>query len=92
MIPVIAQLRRDYGEHLDVSFVDVWDDPAEGRRYGVRTIPTQILFAPDGSELERHVGYWPVADVIERLAAYGYDMPAPQARPQPARPQAESVE
>jgi len=81
MIPVIAELRRDYGEHLDVSFIDVWDEPSEGQRYGVRTIPTQILFDPEGHELERHVGFWPVAEVIARLEAYGYAMPAPTPTP-----------
>lgn len=80
MIPVIAELKESYPETLDVTFIDVWDHPEQGKAYNVRTIPTQILLDPEGKELERHVGFWSTQDIIARLEALGYPQKRAEAR------------
>jgi thioredoxin 1 len=81
MMPVLAELRAGYGDTLEVTFIDVWAEPDQGKAYGVSTIPTQILFAPDGRELERHVGFWPAADILARFEAHGFPQRRAEARP-----------
>jgi thioredoxin 1 len=86
MIPVMAALRAQYPHSLKVSFIDVWDDPDQGKAYNVTTIPTQILFDPNGNELERHLGFWPAETIVARLASHGYPL-TPSAKPaDPATP------
>lgn len=70
MIPVLEALRGS-GCRLDVRFVDVWANPAEGERYGVRTIPTQVLLGPDGRELTRHTGFWSADAIAAAFATHG---------------------
>lgn len=74
MIPVLEELRSTYGCNLNVRFVDVWDNPEEGERFGVRTIPTQVLLAPDGQEIIRHTGFWSADAITAAFASGGYPL------------------
>ena len=75
MIPVLEELRSDHDCALNVRFIDVWDTPAEGERFGVSTIPTQILLAADGSELARHTGFWSADAIRGAFASSGHPLP-----------------
>ena len=66
MAPILAALQRDYAGVVDVRFLDVWRDPAAGRPYGIRVIPTQIFFDRGGRERFRHEGFLP-REQIERV-------------------------
>lgn len=74
MIPVLEELRTTHGCHLDVRFIDVWDHPEEGERFGVVTIPTQVLLAPDGREITRHTGFWSAASIRSAFASGGHPL------------------
>lgn len=74
MIPVLEELRSTYGCNLNVRFVDVWDNPDEGERFGVRTIPTQVLLAPDGQEITRHTGFWSADAITTAFASAGHSL------------------
>lgn len=74
MIPVLEELRTTQAGHLNVRFIDVWDHPTEGERYGVKTIPTQLLLAPDGRELRRHTGFWSARSIRHAFASKGYPL------------------
>jgi thioredoxin 1 len=74
MIPVLEELRKKHACKLSVRFIDVWDRPQEGERYGVRVIPTQLLLAPDGRELTRHSGFWSADAIRQVFAAKGYPL------------------
>jgi thioredoxin 1 len=76
MIPVLEELRSS-NCNLNVRFVDVWDNPAEGERLGVTTIPTQVLLAPDGSEIARHTGFWSADAIRAAFAASGFAIDEP---------------
>ncbi len=74
MAPILEQLRVEYAGRMDVQFVDVWQDPRAGEPYGVRMIPTQIFFGPDGRELGRHQGFMSKADILARWKALGVEL------------------
>lgn len=53
--PVVEELAETHAEHLDVRKVDVDRHPELARRFGVRGIPTLILFK-DGAAVDTVVG------------------------------------
>lgn len=53
--PVVAQLADEYDGRVDVRNVDVDSDPGLASRFGVRSIPTLILFK-EGEPVETVVG------------------------------------
>ena len=57
MAPILEGLKTEYAGRMDVQFIDVWKDPDAGKAYGIRIIPTQIFYGPDGKELARHQGF-----------------------------------
>jgi thioredoxin 1 len=73
MAPVLEELRETYAGQLDVDFVDVWKDPATGRQYKVKVIPTQIFFDERGNELFRHQGFMSREDILAKWAGLGYE-------------------
>ena len=76
MIPVLEELRTSHDCDLNVRFIDVWDDPSAGERFGVSTIPTQILLAADGTELTRHTGFWSADAIRGAFVDSGHALPA----------------
>lgn len=74
MVPVLEELESTHGCNLDVQFIDVWKDPAEGERYDITVIPTQVLLAPDGREIERHTGFWSADAIRSAFAADGHTL------------------
>ncbi len=73
MAPILEELESDYAGRLQVDFFDVWKDPAAAEHYGVKMIPTQIFFDPDGKELFRHVGFFSKPDILKKWNELGFD-------------------
>ena len=71
MQPVLAELRADYAGEMSIEFADVWKDPELGRKYDVRSIPTQIIYDSAGTEVFRHLGFWPKEDIDAKLRELG---------------------
>jgi len=57
LAPILQELRKEYQGKLRVDFIDVWKNPAAGKPYNIRLIPTQILYDRDGKEVWRHEGF-----------------------------------
>ena len=49
--PVIEGLANDYADRVTVATVDIDDNPRLAARYGVRSVPTVMLFA--GGDVKR---------------------------------------
>jgi len=49
--PVIESLANDYADRVTVATVDIDDNPRLAARYGVRSVPTVMLFA--GGDVKR---------------------------------------
>jgi len=73
MAPILEELKKEYAGKMDVEFIDVWENPNAGQSYGIKLIPTQIFFAPNGKELFRHEGFFSRADILGKWKELGYD-------------------
>jgi thioredoxin 1 len=64
MAPILEELRKEYAGSLQVEFIDVKENPEEGRRYQIRGIPTQIFYDTMGMERRRHEGFISKEDIL----------------------------
>lgn len=70
MAPILKKLKEEYRGKADVVFIDVWQNPDEGKNYGIRAIPTQIFYNKMGEEVGRHGGFLDeksIQDTLEKL-------------------------
>jgi len=68
MAPVLDDVARRRAGEVLVTKLDTDKNPATGERFGIRGIPTLILFRK-GKEVARRVGAVPPADVEALLSA-----------------------
>ncbi len=64
--PVLEELAEEYEGRVDVRKVDVDENQALAQRYGVRGIPTLLLFK-DGQAQETIVGVHSKSEFVELL-------------------------
>lgn len=57
MAPILAKAGKEYKGKAAIIFVDVWKDPDQAKRFGIKVIPTQIFYDKDGKEVSRHQGF-----------------------------------
>ncbi len=67
--PVLEQIGDEKGENLRIAKLDVDANPISAGRYGVRAIPTIILFK-SGREAERLVGYMPKERLLQQISGH----------------------
>lgn len=79
MAPVLEDLKTTYAGQMQVDFIDVWDHPEAGEQYGIRMIPTQILYDAQGVELFRHEGFFPKEDILAKWKEFGVEFAIPEA-------------
>lgn len=73
MAPIMEELEKEYGAtgKAAIHFIDVWENPDQGKRFGIRSIPTQIFYDKDGKEVYRHEGFLEKKAIVERLEDMG---------------------
>jgi thioredoxin 1 len=71
MAPILEELKTEYAGILMVDFIDVWENPDEGKKYSIRMIPTQIFYDASGKELFRHEGFFSKADILAKWKELG---------------------
>ena len=71
MQPILDEMRVQYAGQIEIVMADVWKDPELGRKYNVRSIPTQVIYDGDGVEVFRHVGFWPKDEIDVKLKELG---------------------
>ena len=82
MAPIRAELRKEYAGALALDFYDVWKNPAAGRHFRIRAIPTLIFFDGTGKELARREGYIPKAEILATMERLGLlDEPEAETTP-----------
>ena len=77
MVPVLAALTTEYAGQLEVVFIDVWENRAASKEYGIRLIPTQIFYDAAGKELFRHEGYWSKEAILAKFKELGVSLNEP---------------
>jgi len=70
MAPTFDQLARDFSGRLVVAKLETERAPAISARFGIRSIPTMILFS-GGREVDRLSGALPAAQLARWLAGHG---------------------
>jgi len=75
MAPILEKLTRQYEGQAAIIFIDVWEENSQGLKFGVRSIPTQIFYDKDGTEVYRHQGFLAEEAIIEQLAKMGVTAP-----------------
>jgi thioredoxin 1 len=71
MLPVVKAIEGKFKDKLNVLYVEAKDYQIVAARYGIGSIPAQILFDKDGKEVFRHDGLMSEAEVAEQLRAVG---------------------
>jgi thioredoxin 1 len=71
MAPILQELEEEYKDRAAIVFIDVWENPAAGSRFGIRVIPTQIFYDTEGREVKRHEGFLDKASIVAELQKLG---------------------
>ena len=71
MAPIMEKLEKDYKDKAAILFIDVWKEPDQAKRFGIRTIPTQIFYDKEGKEVYRHVGFMSEDAIVAQLKKMG---------------------
>jgi thioredoxin 2 len=66
--PIIDELATDYANGVKVVKLNVDENPATASQYGIRSIPTMLLFR-EGKLVERLVGALPKDEIEKHLLA-----------------------
>lgn len=74
MAPILEELRGQYAGVFEVVFIDVWKNPSEADKYGIRIIPTQIFYDAYGRELFRHTGFYSKEQILSKWKQLGVDV------------------
>lgn len=68
--PFVEQLAADVAGRVRVGKLNIDENPATASRFGVRSIPTMIIFK-DGREIDRITGAVPKEEMLRRLRMNG---------------------
>ena len=68
--PALDQIAEELAGHVTIAKVNIEESPATPSRYGVRGIPTMMLFK-DGHMASMKVGAMPKQKILEWLAETG---------------------
>ena len=71
MAPIVEKLEKEYAGRAAIVFLDVWEDKAPAKRFGIRGIPTQLFFDKEGREVYRHMGFLSEEEIVQRLKDMG---------------------
>jgi len=74
MAPILEELKTEYAGRKDVEFIDVWENPDAGKKYGIKLIPTQIFYDGSGKELFRHEGFMAKEDILKKWRELGISL------------------
>ncbi len=67
--PIVEELAREYDGKLKVAKMDVDANPKTSMDFGIRSIPTLLVFK-GGSVVEQIVGAVPKRHLVDKLAAH----------------------
>ena len=73
MAPIMEKLEKDYKGKAAIIFIDVWKEPDQAKRFGIRAIPTQIFYDKEGKEVYRHEGFMSENAIVTQLKNMGVE-------------------
>lgn len=72
MLGVMSELEQKYVGAMVIEFINAEQYPEQAERYGIRIIPSQIFYGPDGRELYRHTGVIRTEEIVAKWAELGF--------------------
>ena len=69
----MVELRDQCGRKANIVHVEAKEHQLLAARYGVRSIPTQLIYDPTGQEIFRHPGFIVTDDLKAELSQAGVD-------------------
>lgn len=74
MTPVLETLAERHEGRIEVRYLDLAEsgNQEHAAALRVRVIPTQILIAADGTEVDRHEGFWALEEIETRIGELGW--------------------
>jgi len=64
--PVVEELAKEYAGQLKVGKLDVDNNPEVSMKYGIRSIPTLMVFK-EGKVVEQIIGAVPKRNLVEKV-------------------------
>ncbi len=64
--PIVEEIANEYQGKLKVGKLDVDNNPQTSMNYGIRSIPTLLIFK-DGKPVETIIGAVPKKDILSKL-------------------------
>jgi thioredoxin len=83
--PVLEEIASEQGDKVKIAKLDVDANPITAGRFGVRAIPTMILFK-NGREAQRVVGYVPKEKLLQQIQPHFASATAPSTAAAPTSP------
>ena len=77
--PALEQIAQEFGAQVNIAQVNIEESPTTPSRYGVRGIPTLMLFK-GGQMASMKVGAMPKAKILEWLNESGVNQPVPDQK------------
>lgn len=73
MAPIMEELEKEYDKtgKAAIIFIDVWENKDQGKKFGIRSIPTQIFYDKEGKEVARHEGFMDKKSIVALLEKLG---------------------
>ena len=73
MQPVMKSIEEKYAGQVEVIFYDVWqaDQKKYAKQYNIISIPTQVFLDSAGTEISRHIGFYPEKEINKFLQSRG---------------------
>lgn len=72
MTEILDEMTITFEGQLEVEFIDVWEHEEIADQYGIKIIPVQIFFDPEGNELFRHEGFFGREAMLAKWKELGY--------------------
>ena len=67
--PVVEEIARDYDGKLKVGKIDVDNNPEIAMRFGIRSIPTLMVFK-GGKVVEQIIGALPKRNLLDKVTPH----------------------
>lgn len=60
-------LKEKYTDKINITKIDIYDNPSEAEKYKIKVIPTLIFLDEDGKQIERHEGLLNDSELEQKL-------------------------
>lgn len=71
MKPIIVELQDEYKNKANILLIDVNEHRRLTPKYKIMLIPTQVFFDTSGTEIYRHIGFFPKDSILIFLKQAG---------------------